>query len=295
MIRSRLDRFADLGIIIIIIGFTLFCLLPFLLVAAGSVMEEKEIIHEGYKLIPKKVSGLAYQTLLKSHKVGRSYFVTGLVTSVGAVSALCIVTMAAYGLSVRSVKYRNAIAFYFFFTLLFSGGLTPTYLLVSKILGLSNKIIALIFPYLFNAWWMFIMRNYFQNLPDSLRESAELDGANDFRILFSIILPVSTPVLATIGLFIALQYWNDWWLSLLYIDDAAKQPLQMLLRRIISDLRAMEMLVEMGARVEGMNLRPPSYSARMAATLITIGPIILLYPILQRYYIHGLTIGSIKG
>jgi ABC-type glycerol-3-phosphate transport system permease component len=200
--------------------------------------------------------------------------------------------MMAYALSSKRLRYANAINFYVFFTMLFGGGLIPWYIVVTRILLLRNSIWAMIIPYLVNPWFMFLLRNYFRSVPESLMESARIDGAGDLRILFRIVLPLSGPALATIGLFYALLFWNDWWLSMLLIDRERLYPLQFLLRALLSNL--MNVATSLNPQMKTIQV-VPAYSVRMATVVVTIGPIIMLYPFLQRYFVKGITVGAIKG
>jgi multiple sugar transport system permease protein/putative aldouronate transport system permease protein len=206
-------------------------------------------------------------------------------------SMLTTITMA-YPLSLKKVRFRNIFNFYIYFTMLFSGGLVPTYLMITQQLGLKNNIWVLVLPIMISAWNVFLMRNFFSGVPAELSESAYMDGANDWTILFRIVLPVSVPGIATISLFYALGYWNQWYNAMLYITDYRKMPLQYL----IMDLaRSGDALKEI-ARYTGQSVKSmPQNALKMATTLVTIGPIILLYPFIQRYFTTGLTVGAIKG
>lgn len=268
------------------------CLLPFWLVITGSITDEMTIVKNGYQLWPTKLSLVAYDLMLSGKRLWNSYYVTLFVTVVGTLSALLTTSMMGYALSNKRLRFANAITFFVFFTMLFGGGLIPWYIVVSRILQLRNTIWALIIPYLVNPWFMFLLRNYFRGVPESLMESARIDGAGDMRILFRIVLPLSTPALATIGLFYALQFWNDWWLSMLLIDKANLYPLQYLLRALLSNL--MNVATSLNPQMKTLQV-VPAYSVRMATVVVTIGPIILLYPLLQKYFVKGITIGAVKG
>lgn len=213
-------------------------------------------------------------------------------TVVGTLLSMLLTITMAYPLSLAKVKYRNVINFFIYFTMLFNGGLVPSYLLITKTLGLKDNVWVLIIPSMVSAWNVFLMRNFFSGLPKELSESAYVDGANDFTILFQIVLPISVPGIATISLFYALGYWNAWHNAMLYINDYSKMPLQYL---IMDMARSGDALKEV-ARYTGQSLNDmPGLSLRMATTLVTIGPIILLYPFIQRYFTSGLTVGAVKG
>jgi multiple sugar transport system permease protein/putative aldouronate transport system permease protein len=250
------------------------------------------IVKNGYQLIPQKLSLAAYDLMLSGKRLYTSYGVTLFVTSVGTLLSLLTTSMMAYALSSKRLRYANAINFYVFFTMLFGGGLIPWYIVVTRILLLRNSIWAMIIPYLVNPWFMFLLRNYFRSVPESLMESARIDGAGDLRILFRIVLPLSGPALATIGLFYALLFWNDWWLSMLLIDRERLYPLQFLLRALLSNL--MNVATSLNPQMKTIQV-VPAYSVRMATVVVTIGPIIMLYPFLQRYFVKGITVGAIKG
>lgn len=279
-------------IYVLIAAFALFSLLPFLLVVAGSITPEPLILRNGYRLIPEDLSFQSYEMLLGGRKIYSAYKITLIVTIGGTALSLLVTAMMAYPLSIKSLHFTNKITFFVFFTMLFYGGLAPWYIVVTRLLHLQNNIWALILPYMVSPWFMFLMRNFFRSIPDSLQESARIDGANDLYILFKIILPLSKPAIATIGLFYALQYWNDWWLSMLLIDKPDLFPLQYILRAMISNI--LNVASSMNPNLHTIEV-VPAYSMRMATVLVTIGPIILLYPFLQKYFVKGLTIGAIKG
>lgn len=204
---------------------------------------------------------------------------------------MIITAMAAYTLSNPNVKYRAGLNLYFFITLLFNGGLVPWYIMCKK-LGLVDNMLALIVPVLlFNAFNMFLVRNFMESLPGALRESAYMDGANDVRIAFQIYLPLCVPVLATILLFYALAYWNDWFNAIMLVDDKNLYPLQYVLFKIRSNIEMLSM-IPAGASSQ---YTAPAESAKMATVVITLGPIVFLYPFLQRYFVKGLVVGSVKG
>jgi putative aldouronate transport system permease protein len=279
---------------ILITLFSLFCALPLVLLVIVSLTDEKSIIKNGYQLIPEKFSLEAYKMIFASGSdVFNSYLVTIFITVVGILAAVIITAMAAYTLSNKNVKHRNTLALFFFITMIFSGGIVPWYMICVK-LGLRNNILALIIPsLLFNPFNLFLVRNYMNSMPDSLRESAVIDGAGDIRIAFQIYLPLCIPVLAVIALFYGLAYWNNWWNAIMLVDTRNLYPLQYYLLKLKSD---MNMLADLqGSSTVLASITMPSESLKMATALITIGPIILLYPYLQRYFVKGLMIGSIKG
>lgn len=260
---------------------------------SSSFMLESEIVADGYKLMPETWSANSYRYLFtRSNQLIDSYQVTIFITVVGTALGLFIMSMAGFVLNRKDFKYRNQISFFFYFTTLFSGGLVPTYMLMVNTLGLKDNILALILPGLVSAWSIFLMRNFMKSIPDSLYESAALDGAGDFRIYATIYIPLSIPSIATIGLFLALGYWNEWYNAMLYIESQAKIPLQLFLQRMINTTN-ISSLIARGVQIDTSEL--PTQSIKMATAVVATGPIILIYPFVQRYFIGGLTIGSVKG
>ncbi len=278
---------------LIITLFALLCLFPFILMIVSSFMNEKEILAEGFKLFPKEVTASAYEFLFRNpKKLMNAYSVTILITVAGTFLGLLFMSMAGYVLSRNDFKYRNAISFFIYFTTLFSGGLVPSYILMVNYLGLKDNILAMILPGVISAWSIFLMRNFMKAIPDSLYESAVIDGAGDFRIYRQIFMPLATPSLATIGLFLALGYWNEWYNAMLYINSQNKFPLQLFLQKIVTQANV-QLLIQQGVVVNTSDL--PSESIKMATAVTAIGPIILLYPFVQKYFISGLIIGAVKG
>jgi len=280
---------------VVVFFFALFCLLPFWSILSNSLSSESSLIRYGASLIPREFSLEAYQYIFRSpERIFRAYGVSTLVTVAGSLTALLFISMTAYVLYRKDFKYRNKFAFIFYFTQLFSGGLIPSYILVVQYLGLRNSYLALILPLLMNAWFIILFRNFLNAIPDSIVESAKIDGAGDFRIYAQIILPLSTPGLATIGLFLALGYWNDWFHAMLYINDRTMFPLQFLLYEILRSAEYLaQILSQTGVAISTGTM--PSETLKMATAMVVTGPIILLYPLIQKYYVKGITIGAVKG
>jgi ABC-type sugar transport system, permease component len=280
----------------IITGFTaLLCLLPLCLVLSGSFTDEIALLQNGYRLLPGKFSINAYKFILTGNdSIYYGYAVTSFTTIIGTVLSLVMTSAIAYPLSLKHLKYRNKITFFVYFTMLFNGGLVPSYLLIYKYLHLRDNILVYILPCMINAFNMLLLRNFFSSMPESLYESAKIDGANDIVILFKIILPVSLPALASVGLFYSLGYWNDWFTALLYINDRRLYSLQYLVMKIQREVDFLNSGIS-GASNSGVSIIIPTYGVRMATTILTIGPIIFLYPLLQRYFVKGIMIGAIKG
>lgn len=277
---------------IVITVFALICLFPFVLMVISSFMNEKEIITEGFKLIPKELDFSAYTFLFQNaKKLVDAYGITIFITVVGTVLGLFCMSMAGYVLSRKDFKYRNQISFFIYFTTLFSGGLVASYILMVSVLNLKDSVWAMILPGIMSPWSIFLMRNFMKAIPDSLYESAAIDGAGDFRIYWQIFMPLSIPSLATVGLFLALGFWNEWYNAMLYIQSQDKFPLQFFLQKVVNQANV-QMLVQQGAVINTSEL--PSESIKMATAVVSIGPIILLYPFIQKYFITGLTIGAVK-
>lgn len=278
----------------ILVGlFALLCLFPFALMITSSFMTEKEIVAEGYKLFPKKMTTSAYEFLLNNPtRLINAYKITIFNTIVGTALGLFFMSMAGYVLNRKDFKYRNFFSFFIYFTTLFSGGLIPSYILMVRYLHLKDNVLAMILPGIMNAWSIFLMRNFMKSIPDSLYESATIDGAGSFRIYWQIIMPLSIPSLATIGLFLALGFWNEWYNAMLYIESADKFPLQYFLQKMVNQTNV-QALISKGIVIDISEL--PTQSIKMATAVVATGPIILLYPFVQRYFISGLTIGAVKG
>lgn len=278
----------------IVVGlFALLCLLPFYMIIVGSVSSQESIIVDGYQLFPKDFSWAAYDLLFESSDtLVQAYGVTILITAAGTVVGLFLTAMTAYVLNSKDFKYRNQFAFYFYFTTLFNGGLVPWYIMMVKYLDLKNNLLSLIVPLLLNVFYILIMRSFINAIPEAIKESAKIDGAGDFTIFLQLILPLLKSALATIGLFIALNYWNDWFNTMLFIDKENLYNLQYFLYQILSKLDFINTaLAQTGVALPSV----PTDAYKMAMTLVATGPIVLLYPFVQRYFVKGITIGAVKG
>lgn len=280
---------------IFLILLALLFLIPFWLVTTASLMPEEDIMAKGFTLWPSRLTTAAYEYLFtSSDQFIDAFKVTSLLTLVGTANTLFWTSMGAYVLSRRYLPYRNGLTMFVFITMLFNGGLIPWYLVV-KSLGMVNTFFALFVPATINAWNMLIIRNFFMGLPDSLEESAKLDGANDFQVYFRIILPLSLPILATMIIYIAVGYWNEWYSALIFITDRSLYTLQLLLRQILSTTTLA--VTARGGRKQVTTSAglTPSESLKMAAVMVSTVPILVIYPFLQRYFVKGLIIGSVKG
>lgn len=273
--------------------FALVCIIPFFLIIASSFTSESYIIKNGYVLWPKEFSTSAYELIFKNPaKILRAYGVTAFVTIIGTALSVFVNAMTGYVLQRKDFRWRNIFSFYFFFTTLFSGGLVPWYILCVKTLHLKNTIWALIIPTIVSVWNIILVKGFMGGIPGEITESAKIDGAGDFRIFVKLILPLSKPVVATIGLFTALAYWNDWYMCMLFIDKKELFDLQYLLYQLMGSIKALrEIASQSTISVSSM----PIESTKMALTIVATGPIILVYPFVQKYFVKGLTLGSVKG
>jgi putative aldouronate transport system permease protein len=274
---------------------TILVIIPILLVISGSITDELQLSTKGCTIIPSKFSFYAYKTLfVNSRQILTSYKISVFVTVVGTVLSLAITTMMAYSLSRKDLKYGKIILFYSMFTLLFNGGMVSWYIIVAGMIHLKNSVWALILPYTVYAWNVFLMKNFMSTISPEMYESAFLDGAGEWRTFTSIILPLSKSALATVGLFICIAYWNDWWLAIMLIGNYKQFPLQLLLRTIMSSIQFMSS--GKATVVSGEIARAlPRDGIKFATAIITIGPLIFVYPFVQRYFIKGITIGAVKG
>ncbi|MEQ4481231.1 carbohydrate ABC transporter permease [Cohnella silvisoli] len=271
------------------------CVIPFLMVLMGSLQSEDSVLRNGFSLIPEQLDFTAYRYVFDSPAaILRAYGVSIFITGAGTLISLYFSSMAAYVLARKDVKYRNALAFYLFFTTLFNGGLVPYYLMIKNYLKIDNSFTILLLSGMFNVIYILIIRTYIAgSVPDSISESAKIDGANDFKIFMSIVLPLLKPVLAAIGLFIALGYWNDWYTSLLFVTNDKIIPLQYLLYKILTFARFSQQILSQNAAVAVIDL--PGETLKLALTIVATGPIIFLYPFVQKHFVAGLTIGAVKG
>lgn len=272
------------------------CLIPILLVLSVSLTDEKSLLIDGFHLIPNLFSLVGYKYVFSgTESILNAYKVTILVTVVGTCLHLFVTSLMSYAISRNEVKYRNQIAFLVFFTILFNGGLAPYYILITRYLHLKDTFFVLIVVMLVSPVHVMIMRNFFKSLPDAIIESARIDGSGEFMTYFRIVLPLSTPVLATIGLFISVAYWNDWFTSALFIENNKLYSLQYLLQSLMTNIQNLQSNENASRSIEQAIGMLPGESARMATCMLSIGPIILAYPLLQKYFVKGLTLGAVKS
>ncbi|MFS1512064.1 carbohydrate ABC transporter permease [Chengkuizengella sp. SCS-71B] len=267
----------------------LITILPFIHIIAGSFTTTAELARKPFVLIPTDWSLDAYRFVFSTDTIFRGLANSIGITLFGTLFSMFISCLMAYGLSRRDLDGRNVIMFFVVFTMLFSGGMIPTFLVVKQ-LGLIDSYLALIIPYTINAFNMIILKSFFQNLPEGLEESAKIDGCTDFGIFFRIVLPLSMPVLATISLFYAVTYWNTYLPAILYLNDSDKWPVQVILRQIV--------VLATGLNVDDSGFEdsaPPSQAVKMAVIVIATLPVLLVYPFLQKHFAKGAFVGSIKG
>ncbi|MDF2538974.1 MAG: binding-protein-dependent transport system inner rane component [Herbinix sp.] len=271
------------------------CLLPFLIMVASSFETEKVLVLEGYHLIPQKFTTYAYEVILQGNsEIVGSYVVTILLTVTGTGIGLFITAMTGYVLQRPDFQRRNKVSLFLFFTTLFSGGLVPFYLLMTRYLHLKNNYLAVLLPALISAWNIIMMKNFIRtSIPHSVSEAAEIDGASPFVTFIRLIFPMSKPALATIGLFIALGYWNEWYNSMLFLDSSVEfRPLQLLLYNLINRAEYLKNSLA-GKNIQVQDL--PLETVKMATAVLATGPIVMAYPLVQKYFISGITVGSVKG
>lgn len=269
--------------------------IPFIILVSVSLSNETDISYFGYRLIPKQIDLTAYRYVFKHPKtILDAYKVTAIFSFVSMILSTVVTSLFAYPLSRKIFKQRNKLSLFMYFTTMFSGGLVPTYILITQYLHLANTIWVYIIPGMFGVWNAFVMRTFFNGLPESLIESAYMDGAGEYRILFQIVYPLSTPVLATIAVGTFLGKWNDWNTAMLYIDDNKLYSLQYMLQRIIQNLTLLQNNEE-AAMLFSDAAEVPAETVRMAMAVVVAGPILFVFPFFQKYFTKGMVMGSVKG
>lgn len=278
---------------IILFLFSLAFLIPFLQVVISSFMSQADVMENGaYSLIPRSFDLTAYKLIFSNKAVLTGAIISVMRTGIGTLLNLVVTAMLAFGLSQKGLPGRNFIITLLFITMIFGGGLIPTYMVVNT-LRLTNTFWAMIVPSLLSVYYFILMKTFFQNLPQSLQEAAIIDGASAFQYFVKIALPLSKPMLATIGLFYAVGHWNSWFDASIYINDYAKMPLQVLLKDTI--VKFSQTNLNLGLASMNPASRPPSVALRSALIVVTTLPIICVYPALQKYFVKGIMLGSIKG
>ncbi|MDR3167801.1 MAG: carbohydrate ABC transporter permease [Treponema sp.] len=290
--NSAINKLLINGLFILV---SMACTIPLLFIVSASFTSRAALSLKGYTLFPSVFSLEAYRYIFKIPlPLIAAYGVTLLVTTAGTVTSLLCTSMFAYAIARRDFKYHKLFSFLLLFTLLFSGGMVPSYIMISRYYHLKNTILVLILPYVIIPWHVFLMKGFFMDMPVSLIEAAKLDGAGEATIFFRIVMPISKPALATIGLFCAFTYWNDWWLSLLYIDNPRLTSLQYYLYRIMNNIQFLTSSMQnMSLSIDFSQL--PGETARMALCVLAVGPMLFIFPFFQKYFVRGLTVGAVKG
>ena len=296
---NEISSFSNLLINIFFWIYTGLCVIPLLLVIIVSFSDETDVLINGYSFWPAKLDLASYEFLFKDYmQILDAALVSIVVTVAGTILSLVIMSLYAYPISRRDFPHRNFFSFFMFFTMLFNGGLVPWYLVYTQMIHLKDTLWVLIMPLLVNAFFVMILRTFFTNtIPPALVESAKIDGATELRIFIKIILPLSLPVLATVGLFQTLAYWNDWYLSLIFISPQGHVNLQYLMYKTMLNVQFLTASPQAMAALAGMgvSIKIPQETVRMAMAVVGIGPIVFAYPFFQKYFIQGLTVGAVKG
>lgn len=288
----KILKFESLCHILISI-FVILCVIPFLVVVSISLSSEDSILRSGYSLIPHEFSIEAYRVLFKSPGViFQSYKITLFITVVGTALSLFIGSMFAYTISRRDFKLAKSLSFFIYFTMLFSGGLVPSYMLISKYLKLANTVWAIILPLCIGQWNIFLLKSFFKSVPTEIIEAARIDGANEYRTFFRVVIPIAKSGIATVAVFIVLTYWNDWYNAMLYLTEPSLYTLQYLLQCIMQRIEFLQTASQSGIAITE-NL--PSETLRMATCVVAAGPMIFVFMFFQRYLVKGITVGAVKG
>ncbi|HHV11668.1 MAG TPA: carbohydrate ABC transporter permease [Clostridiales bacterium] len=282
---------------VIMIFLCSFCVFPFLILFSSSITSEMTLVREGYSVLPRDIDWSAYKFLLTgSDSIIRGYIITIAVSVIGTSMNLILTTLFAYPLSRRDLPHRNVFAFIVFFTMLFNGGIVPSYIMWSRYLHISNTYLALILPnLLMSAFYIIMMRTYFQsNIPDAVIEAGRIDGASEIVVLLKVVLPMSKPIIATIALLVGLHYWNDWTNGLYYINQDKYYSIQVLLNRMLQDVQYLMSSAASGNSSE-LAKDIPSVSLKMAVAVMGAIPVLCIYPFFQKYFVQGIVVGAVKG
>lgn len=291
------NRFFQNAVRILMLLLCAFCLLPFLLLIASSFTDENTLVRNGYSLFPANVSLDAYKYLLNNaRQIGKAYLNTIGVTAIGTLGNLMLTILFAYPLSRQNLPYRNLFSFIVFFTMLFNGGIVSTYIMYSQYFNIRNTYGALIIPnLLMSAFYIMMMRtNFTQNIPEEVLDAARIDGSGEWYILFKIVLPMSRPILATVALMVALQYWNDWINGLYYLTKDHYFTIQVVLNKMLQDMQFLTSN-SLAAATNVDTSTMPTLGVKMAIAFIGVLPMMLIYPFFQKYFVKGITIGAVKG
>lgn len=283
--------------VVLCVIFAILCLLiifPFWLLISASLSDPQALATNGYQVWPSPVSFSAYEYVFKNpQQILRAYGITFVFSITTMVLSVLLMSMVAYPLSRSNLKGRSVINFYLYFTMLFGGGLVPSYILIAKFLHLNDTIWVYILPALINPWYVFMIRTFFKGIPGEIIESATIDGASEYTIFIRMILPLSKPVIATIALFMFLAKWNDWNTALIYISKPELYSLQYLLQKIMEDINILKQNQLAASMMDISNI--PTETVRMAMAVVVAGPALVVFPFFQKYFVKGLTVGSVKG
>lgn len=299
---GRKKKINELGIVsntiwlVILTIYALICVLPLVLVFIVSFSSEQSIFQNGYSFFPSELSLEGYQYFLKQGgQVLRSYGISIFVTVFGTLFSLIVTTMFAYVLSRPNYRYQKILTVLLIFTMLFNGGIVPSYMINTQLLGLRDSIWVLILPMSLNAFYVIILRTFLRGIPQEIMEAAYIDGAGEFKTFFKIMLPLSKPGIATIGMLTVIDYWNDWFYGMMYMFDSANYPIQTLLQSIQNSMEAINSMAGNSMELAQMASSTPTDSGRMALTVLVVVPVLLVYPFFQKYFVKGLTVGGVKG
>lgn len=294
---NRISPVSNAVLNVVYICLSLACFLPIVLVVMVSFSDNDTLLANGYSFFPEKITLHAYEVLFKDvSKIADAYSVSIGITVIGTLASVVLMALYAYPISRQDYPYRKFFTFFLFFTMLFNGGVVSKYIVYTQGLKLADSYLALILPLLIIPFNVIIMRTFFQTtIHPALIESARIDGAGELLIFLRIILPLSLPVLATMALFSTINYWNDWFNALLFIRSDHKIPLQYLMIRVLNDVQYLKENAELAAMNPELLRNLPNESLQMAMAAVGMGPILIVYPFFQKYFIQGLTVGAVKG
>lgn len=294
MFRLKGKKISQLLLMLFFVVLCAAIIYPFLLLVSVSLSSESAIGQNGYQLISKEWSVSAYAYVFQNPRaILNAYKVTAFFSFVSMILSVLLMAMMAFPLTRKEIKGRRVLSFYLYFTMLFSGGLVPTYILITKYLHLNDTIWVYILPSLISPWYIFMIRTFFQDLPEEMFESVKLDGGTNYTVFFRFVIPLSKPVLATVALLVFLGKWNDWNTALLYIEDENLMSLQYLLQRLMKNIELLRSLGNQTTIISTENI--PSETVRMAMAVVAAGPALVVFPFFQKYFVKGLTVGSVKG
>lgn len=297
--KNQLSAPASFAIHLFFLIYSVFCVIPLLLIVAVSFSNEGSVVRGGYRFIPDQFDLAAYQFLIKDiGTIAHSYGISIIVTLIGTCLSMMIIALYAYPISRSQFPHAKFFTFFVFFTMLFNGGLVPWYLVYVQFLHLKNTLWALTMPHIMSAFFVLVTRTFFMtSIPQAVLESAKIDGAGEMKIFFRIVMPLSLPVLATVALFQTLTYWNDWFLSLVFISEGNNISVQYLMYKMMMNIQYLATNPTAAAEIAkaGGMFNFPSETVRMAMVIVSVGPIVFAYPFFQKYFVRGLTIGAVKG